>query len=74
MDLNKTYRYILAITEPGPAAVLLLTMRLFSTFKVFCLIISLYVIQKISITQVVVQPIIYRKKFTVFQRGAVKLI
>lgn len=74
MNLNKTYRYLLAITEPGPAWVLLAAMRLFVTFRVFCLVVPFYVIQKISITMVVVQPIIYRKKFTVFQRGAVKYL
>lgn len=72
MDLNKTYDYLAGKMEPGPIWVLLFAMGLFSTFRVFRLIVLQFLIQKISITIVVVQPIIYRKKFTVFQRGAVK--
>lgn len=71
MNLNKTYGYLLAITERGPAWVLLVAMDLFNTFRVFRLIVLQFLIQKTSITPVVVQPIINRKKFTVFQRGAV---
>ncbi|MGB4400874.1 MAG: hypothetical protein WBJ10_15990 [Daejeonella sp.] len=71
MNLNKTYRNLLASIESGQAWVLLFVMGLFNTFRVFRLIVLQFLVQKISITPVVVQPIIYRKKFTVFQRGAV---
>jgi hypothetical protein len=73
MNLTSTYYYLSGITEPGPGWVLVVAMRLFSTIKVCRLIAPLYVIQKISVTNVAVQPIIYRRKFTVFQRGAVNL-
>lgn len=74
MHLNKTYNYLSAMIELGPGWVLVIAIGLFSTFKFFCLIIPLFVIQKTSITPVVVEPIIYRKKFTVFQRGAVNCL
>lgn len=71
MNLNRTYDFLSSVIEPGPAWVLLFAMGLFNTFRVFGLIVLQFLVQKISITFVVVQPIIYRKKFTVFQRGAV---
>ncbi len=74
MNLNRTYDYLSALIQPGPAWVLLFAMGLFNAFRVFRLIVLQFLIQKISITPVVVQPIIYRKKFTVFQRGAVNCL
>ncbi|MGV3685782.1 MAG: hypothetical protein ACO1NS_09165 [Daejeonella sp.] len=74
MNLNKTYDYLSAVIEPGPGWVLLFAMSLFGTFKVFSLILLQFIVQKISITFVVIEPIIYRKKFTVFQRGAVNCL
>ena len=71
MNLNRTYDYLSGLIEPGPGWVLLFAMGLLSTFRVFRLILLQFLVQKISITPVVVEPIIYRKKFTVFQRGAV---
>lgn len=74
MNLNKTYNYLSALIEPGPGWVLLFAMGLFNMFRVFRLIVLQFLVQKIFITIVVVEPIINRKKFTVFQRGAVKCL
>ncbi len=74
MNLNKTYNYLSAVIELSPGWVLLFAMGLFSSFRVFRLIVLQFLVRKISITIVVVEPIIYRKKFTVFQRGAVKCL
>ncbi len=71
MNLNKTYNYLSAVIELSPGWVLLFAMSLISAFKVYRVSLLQFIIQMISITFVVVEPIIYRKKFTVFQRGAV---